>query len=244
MRRTIDTREFLLSTVAALMAGAAPGLFVIAQAGYAKMSDLGIYVLVPMVLVLIAIPVLTRTSYPVLSRNMMYGALAGLLAALGLEVVRETGFHFGFMPGDLPKLMGVLLLDRFLEGPSVLSNIAGWGYHFLNGACLGVVLALVLGRVRWWVAVLYAQVISVGFMVSPAVTALGIGMFGMDFGPGFVLTVTVAHLAFGVVLGLLQGKWLRDVGIAARFVSQPAVTDDGSGQQGERKVILMFGRPE
>jgi len=30
--------------------------------------------------------------------------------------------------------MGVLLLDRFALGPSALSDIAGFSYHFWNGA--------------------------------------------------------------------------------------------------------------
>lgn len=97
--------------------------------------------------------------------------------------------------------MGVLLLDRFALGPSTASTIAGYLYHFFNGAAFGVIYSMLMkGRSRWW-AVLYGVAIGVGFMVSPVVQALGIGLFGKDFGWQFAATVVTAHLAFGAVLG-------------------------------------------
>lgn len=210
---TVGKPELRLMGIAALIAAVIPGLFVFAQAGYAKMSDLGQFVLIPSVIALVVIYAYARRRFPSLSRTLLFGALSGFGATFGLELVREIGLSMGGMPGDLPKLMGVLLLDRFLDGPSTLSNAAGWGYHFANGASFGIILAMVLGKVRWWVAVIYAQFIGVTFMLSPAVTALGIGRFGVDFGPGFAVTVTAAHLAFGVILGMLQERWLAEGGM-------------------------------
>jgi hypothetical protein len=40
-----------------------------------------------------------------------------MAATVALEVVRITGFRIGALPGDLPRLMGVLILNRFAEGP-------------------------------------------------------------------------------------------------------------------------------
>ena len=46
---------------------------------------------------------------------------------------------------------------------------------------------------------------SVGFLVSPVVRALGVGLFGKDFGWRFAATVLTAHAAFGIALaGLLE----------------------------------------
>jgi hypothetical protein len=213
MKKMVENRELYLMGIATLLAGAIPSLFVIAQGGYASLSDLGRFVLVPSVAALIAIYIYARRRLPSLASILLFGALSGFGATFGLELVREIGFHMGQMPGDMPKLLGVLLLDRFLEGPSPLSNLAGWGYHFTNGASFGIVLALVLGKIRWWGALIYAQLIAVGFMASPAVTALGIGRFGVDFGPGFAITVIVAHLAFGLILGILQERWLQVGGL-------------------------------
>jgi hypothetical protein len=40
MKREVDFRELLITVCAVLLAGAAPNLFVIAQAGYAPLKDL------------------------------------------------------------------------------------------------------------------------------------------------------------------------------------------------------------
>jgi hypothetical protein len=127
------------------------------------------------------------------------------VATLALEAVRYSGFKLGFMPGNLPELMGVLLLDRFALGPSTASTLAGFGYHFWNGASFGVIFALVKGRLSKWWAIPYGLAVGVGFLVSPVVQALGVGLFGKDFGWRFAATVLTAHAAFGIALaGLLE----------------------------------------
>ena len=73
----------------------------------------------------------------------------------------------------------------------------------------GVIFAvLVARRSRWW-AIPYAFAIGIGFLASPVVQALGVGLFGKDFGWHFAATVLLAHLAFGVALGGVFGA-LRD----------------------------------
>jgi len=105
------------------------------------------------------------------------------------------------MPGDMPKLLGVLLLNRFALGPNALSNLAGWSYHFWNGAAFGIIYSILAGKGRIWMGIIYALLIATGFMMSPAVVAMGVGHFGINFGWGFPLTVILAHLAFGSLLG-------------------------------------------
>ena len=107
------------------------------------------------------------------------------------------------MPGNLPELMGVLLLDRFALGPSTASTLAGFAYHFWNGASFGVIFALLAaGRPRWW-ALPYGLAVGLGFLVSPVVQALGVGLLGKDFGWRFAATVLTAHAAYGAALGWL-----------------------------------------
>ncbi len=50
------------------------------------------------------------------------------------------------------------------------------------------------------------MVIGVGFLASPVVQSLGVGLFGMDFGWHFAATVLTAHAAYGVALGALAGR--------------------------------------
>jgi hypothetical protein len=205
--------DSLITLAAVLLAGTAPNLFVAAQAGYAKFSILGKFVLLPSAAALIVLSLAALRLSPVLGRRIFAGILAGIIATVGLELVREIGFHLGAMPGDLPKLMGVQLLDRFMVGPSLASNLAGWGYHFWNGASFGVIFTLLSGGRRWWAGPMAGTIIGVVFMASPAVTALGIGRFGVLMGPGFAVTVVLAHLAYGLILGALVAKWAPENGI-------------------------------
>jgi hypothetical protein len=197
-----DFRKVLLAALALFAAAVAPNLFVISQAGYANLSDLALEFLIPSVLVLSAIYALSYLAgVRDLSKQIRNGALGGVLGTIGLEIVRESGFRLGAMPGELPQLMGVLLLNRFAEGPSVLSNIAGWSYHFWNGAAFGIIYSIAIGKGRIRIGTIFGILVGVGFMVSPVVVALGVGRFGVDFGWGFPVTVTIAHIVFGTVLG-------------------------------------------
>ena len=195
-----------LGLVALVLAGVSPNLFVIAQAGYAKLSVLGLWVLLPSIAGLAILAWLSPAlGYPELRWQILHGARYGLVAAVGLEVVRLIGFRLGGMPGEMPRLLGVLLLDRFSQGPNILSDVLGWLYHFWNGASFGIVYVLLFGRPTRLRGILYALAVAVGFLSSPAVVAMGVGRFGSDFGIGFPLTVVIAHLVYGYLLGL-QGE--------------------------------------
>ena len=202
-----EYKRLILSLIASLAAGVSPNLFVVAQAGYALLSDLAINFLIPSILLLI---IIITIGYFIgekeTSRQIINGIIGGALATIGLEIVREIGFHFGGMPGDMPKLLGVLLLNQFASGPDTLSNIAGWSYHFWNGASFGIIYSIIVGKGKAWYGVVYAIFIAIGFMMSPAVVALGVGHFGVDFGIGFPITVILAHIALGLILGWYVNK--------------------------------------
>lgn len=193
-----------------LASGAPPILFPISQAGYASMVDLGIRVLIPSVVLffLLVFWAYLRGMEPLLNR-VQAGAAAGLLATAGLEVVRGVSFHYGGMPGNLPQLLGVLLTGRIMEGPDLMTDLAGWGYHFWNGLCFGVIYTVVLGRKKAWIGTLYGVVIGLIFLASPAVGGMGIGFMGVDM-PSMPVTVVLAHLVFGSILGILSRRWLWD----------------------------------
>ncbi|GMR21838.1 MAG: hypothetical protein BMS9Abin37_0156 [Acidobacteriota bacterium] len=204
--------EILFSGVVLLLAGLGPNLFPAAQAGLVKFSVLGQYVLLPSVVAFAATVILTvRRGHERLTNRVVSGAVAGLAATVGLEIVRATGFRLGWMPGDLPRLMGVLLTDRFMLGPSLLSDVLGWSYHFWNGLCFGVIFTVMFGRRSLLWAVVYAQLIGIGFLLSPAVKSLGIGFMGLEM-PSMPVTVVLAHLAYGMILGVVTRRLVRDEG--------------------------------
>ncbi|MGB7292813.1 MAG: NAD(P)/FAD-dependent oxidoreductase, partial [Thermodesulfobacteriota bacterium] len=69
---------------------------------------------------------------------------------------------------------------------------------------------------------IYGLVIGIGFMVSPSVTALGIGYFGLQFGWAFLVTVSLAHLAFGSALGISINRFSTkySTGLLNQFVTK------------------------
>jgi hypothetical protein len=50
--------------------------------------------------------------------------------------------------------------------------------------------------------------LGLGFMLSPVVSALGVGFLGLEFSKSFPVTVKLAHAAVGTVLGWLSARWL------------------------------------
>src|SRR5579875_145085 len=142
---------------------------------------------------------------------------AGAACTVVLEIVRAIGFRaFGSMPGDLPILMGVQIPGTIMQGPGIVSDIAGWAFHFWNGAMAGVIFVLLVGgfpRMRrggWAAAGLGALcevLLATGFLLSPATTSTGAGLFGLTFGAKMTITVYLAHILFGSVLGLLAHRF-------------------------------------
>jgi len=186
------------------LAAIAPVAFPAAQAGYATLHDLAYLAIIPAaVLLVLAWAVLRKSCAAGLAASIRDGAVAGALATVVLEAVRYSGFRIGFMPGNLPELMGVLLFDRFALGPTAASTLGGFAYHFWNGACFGIIFSLGRFNLASWWAIPYGAAVGVGFLVSPVVQGLGVGIFGVNFRWHFAATVLTAHLAFGATTALL-----------------------------------------
>jgi hypothetical protein len=190
----------------ALLASGGPVAFPLAQMGYAPLQRLAVVLILPSACLLLAITgYLELRGHGDVGRAVRSGLIAGAVATIALEAVRYTGFRLGFMPGNLPELMGVLLLNRFALGPSAASTVAGFAYHYWNGAAFGAIFAaLFMGRPRWW-AIPFGLAIGLGFLASPVVQSLGVGLFGKEVGWRFAATVLTAHAAYGVALGALSG---------------------------------------
>jgi hypothetical protein len=88
-----------------------------------------------------------------------------------------------------------------------------------------VIFAVLLGRKRILWAVGYGTLIGLGFLASPAVKAMGVGFMGVQM-PSMIVTVVIAHLAYGIVLGALLRRWLPDDGW---LLSPPRVRQEAIG---------------
>ncbi len=202
LRSDLTLRGFLIA-----IAAVAPTAFPASLAGYSTLHDLALSAIIPAAaLLVIAWAFLRKAPFAELAVSIRNGALAGAVATIALEAVRYSGFRLGFMPGNLPELMGVLLLDRFALGPTTASSLAGFGYHFWNGACFGIVFALGRFRLSAWWAIPYGMAVGVGFLLSPVVQGLGVGLFGVNFGWHFAATVLTAHLAFGAAMAFVLSR--------------------------------------
>jgi hypothetical protein len=62
-------------------------------------------------------------------------------------------------------------------------------------------------------------------MLSSVVSALGVGFLGLEFSKGFPVTVTLAHVAFGTVLGWLSA---RGLGFQCAMWLKPALPETTS----------------
>lgn len=201
-------KRMMTVLVLLLAASVSPLVFPLAESGRSTMDVLAKTALLPAIVVIAVIwGLLYRRDDP-LARQIAVGLAAGAVATLALEAVRLPGYWLGFMPGNLPRLMGVLLLNQFATGPTLSSDVAGWAYHFWNGASFGLIYVLLFGTCRRWVGAVYGVLLGFGFMLSPVVSALGVGFLGLEFSKGFPVTVTVAHAAFGTLLGWLTARWL------------------------------------
>jgi len=190
-------------------ASASPLILPLAESGRSTMGALANFALLPSIAVIGIIWGWLYWSNDLLASSVKVGLGAGAIATIALEAIRLPGFWLHFMPGNLPRLMGVLLLDRFATGPTLASDIAGWAYHFWNGAAFGLIYVLLFGTCRRWVGAVYGVLLGFGFMFSPVVSAMGVGFLGLEFSKGFPVTVTLAHAAFGGALGWLSARWLR-----------------------------------
>lgn len=210
----------LVATAAALAAAGASGagLFALSATGRWKFRDLLLHIGVPAAAVLVAVLVLAVVRHwHRLSRGILLGFAAGVIATVGLETIRILGFRvFHSMPGDLPTLMGVQAANRIMLGPSTSSTLVGYLDHFWNGAMFGIIYALIIGgfpagRRGWQGAVigaLYGIALGYGFAAGPVPRSLGIGgVFSTVTVAQFHTTVYLAHLVFGVLLGFLVHRY-------------------------------------
>lgn len=221
-------RPSLLALVALVTGAAVPIQLVIFSFGYAQYTR-GVprgptliptahefaagyvpLVYLPAMVVLVAIALYARNSDPGLFRRIAVGFSMGAVATLALDAIRQMGVIHGWLPGDTPVLFG-----RMVTGSDAFAVFwpAGLAVHYLNGAGFGLFYAFVWGRqgsyraAAVW-ATAWALVLELGMMLGPPMGPMA-GPFGVDHSwPGLFLVTLVAHVFYGVTLGLLVERFL------------------------------------
>jgi hypothetical protein len=139
------------------------------------------------------------------------------------------------MPGNMPRMFGVLLLDRMVLGPSTWSDFIGYVYHYWVSACFGLTYTLVCGRTRWWGGLIWGLIIEVGMMTTPPmVVAMDTGFFGLKKGYGVLGVSLTAHIIYGIMLGILLERYVQHKG-SIFLILKDALTSLQLGTIGEVK---------
>ena len=190
-------------------------------------------------------------GYSRLVNRLVTGLWVGAMATTGLDVVRQPGTFFGYLAHDEARMAGEMILaphnghdsgeampseEKHREseahgaqkaehsspgqggmghsqvGPA---DFVGYVYHYWNGASFGAFYALLFGKTAWWGPVLYSVLfIETGMM----------GFMWAAMGPltwGIFLVSLFAHVAFGLIVGVLLQHFVRDKGTVLTLLSLP-----------------------
>lgn len=222
--------ELILTAGALLVAAVGPNILLVALTpGMPEMPALARYALLPSLVLLGTVWLLGFWQRLLrLTNRIWVGIWIGAAATGALDAIRLTGFHLGQMPGNMPRMFGVLILDRMALGPTPSSDIVGYVYHYWVGACFGLTYTLIAGRTRWWAGLVWGLIIEVGMMVTPPmVVAMDTGYFGLKFGLGLLVTSFIAHVAYGIVLGMLGERFVVHQGSVLGVIKQVCRKSEG-----------------
>lgn len=167
---------------------------------------------IPALLALAAVWLYSRKAYPDIARRILVGFAMGAVATIALDAIRQMGVIHGWLPGDTPEMFG-----KMATGSPNFATYwpAGLLVHVTNGADFGLFYAFVWGKRRsyrsavLW-ATIWALIVELGMMTGPPMGPM-VGLFGYNFAwPQLFILTLVAHLFFGVTLGLLVQHFLAD----------------------------------
>lgn len=211
--------ELILTLLALVPAAVGPNILVVALTpGMPRMPLLVRLALLPSLGLLLVVWLIGRAKgYHRLVNRIETGVWVGFVSTAALDILRLASFQYGLLPGNMPRMFGVLIFDRMALGPSLTSDFVGSLYHYWVSACFGLTYALLVGRTRWWGGLIWGLIIEVGMMTTPPmVVAMGTGFFGLAAGKGLLngvfLGSLIPHVSYGIVLGLLLERYLAHRG--------------------------------
>jgi hypothetical protein len=230
LQKIVDKKRAALILLAFFAGGAVPIQIVTLSFGYAQYLQ-GIFrgpklfvtahefarfyipfVYIPALIALFFIALYCRQRYPDVFRRIIVGMTIGAVATLALDAVRQAGVIHGWLPGDTPVMFGKMATG---SKSFALFYTVGLFVHYLNGADFGLFYTFVWGRRKsyataaWW-ATIWALLLELGMMVGPPMGPM-VGLFGIRHAwPQLFLLTLVAHVAFGIALGLLTQFLLKE----------------------------------
>jgi len=221
----VSLGEVVLTVLALVPAAIGPNVLVVALTpGMPRMPTLTRWVLLPSLAWLLVIwGLVVFQDYARLQNRLWTGLWVGAATTAALDVFRLMSFRLGLLPGNMPRMFGVLILDTMATGPSPLSDVVGGLYHYWVSVCFGLTYALLCGRTRWWGGLIWGLLIEVGMMSTPPmVVAMDTGYFGLKLGRGILNGVfmgsLIPHIAYGIALGVLMERYVAHQGSVVRLI--------------------------
>lgn len=170
-----------------------------------------LYLYIPSMIILLGIILYSKKNYPDLFRRIVIGLVAGAIATIGLDWIREMGVIEGWLPADTPTMFG-----KMITGSQDFTKYYWIGQfaHFMNGADFGLVFTLVFGNFKsykstivW--AIVWLLVMEFFMMIGPPMGPM-VGLFGVKWmWPQLFILTFVAHVVHGTITGALTHLWLK-----------------------------------
>lgn len=199
-------RYLLLSAIAFLSASISILALLLHAAGWLPMYFMIDVLGAPSIVLLLALGVYARRiNEPVFLNRLFVGAWAGLLATFAYDGIRYVLWQanvFSFNPFISHPIFGTLITG--LAESTTTAIVVGWAYHFWNGIGFGIMYTLVAGRARWWYAIVWALFLEIGWL-----TALPSAL-NFSLNRELVALSLIGHTAYGIVLGLLARRFIRE----------------------------------
>jgi len=219
--------EFGLTILAIIAAGASVNFFIFGAAGIVPFSTYRDFILLPSIAIIVLIGIYSAIKRKRLANRLISGLWIGAVATLALEAIRIPGYAMlHWLPGDdmimmpgmfltgmAPTLMD--LMNMMMSGSPIQPTsdvmISGALYHFWNGATMGAIYTLIMGKGRWYYGLIWGFIINIGMMLAPWLVMM-MGPFGIEYLDGYNIfsIALVAHLAYGFVIGILAHRFVKE----------------------------------
>lgn len=226
---TIHKREFGLTMLAIVAAGTSVNFFIFGATGIIPFSTYRDFILFPSIVIIAILGAYGAVKSKRLANRLVSGLWIGSVATLALEAIRIPGYAvLHWLPGDdmimmpgmfltgmaptLMDLMTMMMSGQAMQPPSDVM-ISGTLYHFWNGATMGAIYTLIMGKGRWYYGMIWGFIINIGMMLAPWLVMM-MGPFGIKHLDGYnIFTLAlVAHLAYGFVIGILAHRFVKEKG--------------------------------
>ncbi len=227
------SKELGLAILTIILAGVSVNFFILGSLGIISFIDYRNFLLAPSVVAIVIIAIYSRLRMKRLSNRLIAGLWTGAVATLALEAIRIPGYViWHWLPGDDMIMMPGAFLNGLAPSPMALMDmmhsgammsmpqsmmmvvmVSGVLYHFWNGATMGAMYTLFMGKTKWYYGVVWGFIINIGMMLAPWLIMMMVP-FGIKYMAGYnIFTVALAaHLAYGTVLGILAQKFVKDKG--------------------------------